>query len=420
LDAWLAAGVFLGTYALIASDRIHKTVAALLGGVLMILLRVLDQDQAFAAIDLNVIFLLLGMMVIANVMQQTGVFGWLAIRAIRLAHGDPWRIFVVLCLLTALGSAVLPNVTMVVLVGPITFFAAAALGVSPVPYLIAVILASNIGGTLTLIGDPPNLLIGSAAGIDFTTFAWNMAPAGLLVLAGFFVLARFLFAAELRRQRETFATLDLDETGVITDRRRMRISVVVMALTVVGFLLAGTFGYHPATVALLGATVLFLVAREDPEAAFRGVDWGTLFFFVGLFIVVEGLVAVGIVDAFAGWLFSATGGDPTTTAIVLIWASGLASGVIDNIPYTATLIPVVQDLSTRGLDANPLWWSLALGADLGGNLTLIGASANIVIASLALKAGHEIRFTTFLRYGIPVVVVSLAISTTYVWLRYLL
>jgi Na+/H+ antiporter NhaD/arsenite permease-like protein len=420
MEVWVAAGLFVGTYVLIASDRIHKTVAALLGGVLMIVLGVVQQAEAFAAIDLNVIFLLLGMMVIANVMQGTGVFQWLAIRAIRLARGDPWRILVVLCLLTAFASAFLANVTVVVLVGPITFFVAAAMGVSPVPYLIAEILASNIGGTATLIGDPPNLLIASAAGIDFTTFLVHLAPASLLILGGFLLLARVMFGGEMHRQRAVLAAFDLDESMVITDRRRLRVSVAVMILTVAGFLGAQVLGYEPATVALLGATVLFIVAREDPEEVFRGVDWSTLLFFVGLFIVVEGIVAVGIVDAFAGWLFTATGGDTTTTAVVLIWASGLASGVIDNIPYTATLIPVVQDLSGRGLDADPLWWSLALGADLGGNLTLIGASANIVIASLAVKAGYELRFGTFLRYGIPTVVLSLAIATAYVWVRYLL
>jgi Na+/H+ antiporter NhaD/arsenite permease-like protein len=420
MEVWVAAGLFVGTYVLIASDRIHKTVAALLGGVLMIVLGVVQQAEAFAAIDLNVIFLLLGMMVIANVMQGTGVFQWLAIRAIRLARGDPWRILVVLCLLTAFASAFLANVTVVVLVGPITFFVAAAMGVSPVPYLIAEILASNIGGTATLIGDPPNLLIASAAGIDFTTFLVHLAPASLLILGGFLLLARVMFGGEMHRQRAVLAAFDLDESMVITDRRRLRVSVAVMILTVAGFLGAQVLGYEPATVALLGATVLFIVAREDPEEVFRGVDWSTLLFFVGLFIVVEGIVAVGIVDAFAGWLFTATGGDTTTTAVVLIWASGLASGVIDNIPYTATLIPVVQDLSARGLDADPLWWSLALGADLGGNLTLIGASANIVIASLAVKAGYELRFGTFLRYGIPTVVLSLAIATAYVWVRYLL
>lgn len=420
MEVWVAAAIFVGTYVLIASDRIHKTVAALLGGVLMIVLGVVQQAEAFAAIDLNVIFLLLGMMVIANVMQQTGVFQWLAIRAIRLARGDPWRILVALCLLTAFASAFLANVTVVVLVGPITFFVAAAMRVSPVPYLIAEILASNIGGTATLIGDPPNLLIASAAGIDFTTFLVHMAPVSLLILGGFLVLARVMFGGEMHRQRAVLAAFDLDESMVITDRRRLRISVSVMVLTVGGFLVAQVLGYEPATVALLGATVLFIVAREDPEEIFRGVDWSTLLFFVGLFIVVEGIVAVGIVDAFAGWLFTATGGDTTTAAVVLIWASGLASGVIDNIPYTATLIPVVQDLSGRGLPADPLWWSLALGADLGGNLTLIGASANIVIASLAVKAGHELRFSTFLRYGIPTVVLSLAIATAYVWVRYLL
>ncbi len=419
-DAWIAGAIFLGTYALIATELIHKTVAALAGGVLMIAVHILSQEEAFHAIDFNVIFLLLGMMVIANVMRTTGVFQWVAIRSIRVAGADPWRIMIALCLITAVASAFLDNVSTVVLVGPVWLYLAAALGVSPVPYLIGEILASNIGGMATLIGDPPNILIGSAAGIDFSTFAWHMTPISVLVLVVFLVFARFAFATEMALQRHVIADIDLDESGVITEPRLMRISVAVLLLTIAGFVLAAPLGYEPATVALIGATGLFIVGRVDPTEVLERVEWTTLLFFVGLFIVVEGLIQVGIIGGIAELLFQATAGEPFSTSIGLLWISGVASGIIDNIPYTATVIPIVQDLEGRGVDVEPLWWSLAMGADLGGNGTVIGASANVVIVSLAARAGHSITFGGFLRYGIPVVALSLVVATAYLVGRYLI
>jgi Na+/H+ antiporter NhaD/arsenite permease-like protein len=419
VDAFIAAAVFVATYVLIATERVHKTIAALAGGVAMIVLGVLSQEQAFEAVDFNVIFLLLGMMVIANVMRQTGVFQWVAIRSIRLAGPEPWRILVALCVITAVASAFLDNVTTVVLVGPVTLYVAAVLGVSPVPYLIAEILASNIGGTATLIGDPPNILIASAAGIDFGAFAWNMAPVAIIVFAAFLVLLRVMFRRELAAQRQDLQPVDLDESGVITDRRLMRLSVAVMALTVLGFLVAGPLGYEPATVALLGASALFLVNREDPTEVLEKVEWTTLLFFVGLFMAVGGVVEAGIIDRLAEALFQATGGDPAATSVALLWVSGVASGIIDNIPYTATVIPVVEGLAARGADVGPVWWALAMGADLGGNATLVGASANVVIAALAARTGAAISFRAFLRYGVATVALSLIISTFYLALRYL-
>jgi Na+/H+ antiporter NhaD/arsenite permease-like protein len=420
MDAWIAGAIFLGTYALIATELVHKTVAALAGGVLMVAVHILSQEEAFHAIDFNVIFLLLGMMVIANVMRTTGVFQWLAIRSIRIAGADPWRIMVALCLITAVASAFLDNVTTVVLVGPVTLYLAAALGVSPVPYLIAEILASNVGGMATLIGDPPNILIGSAAGIDFSTFAWNMAPISVIILAVFFVFARVAFARELAEQRHRIADVDLDESGVITEPRLMRISVAVLLLTIGGFVMAAPLGYEPATVALLGATALFIVGRVDPAEVLERVEWTTLLFFVGLFMLVEGVIHVGIISGIAALLFDVTGGEPVSTSISLLWISGVASGIIDNIPYTVTVIPIIQDLQGRGVDVEPLWWSLAMGADLGGNATIIGASANVVIASLAARAGHRLTFIGFMRYGVPMVALSLAVATIYLVVRYLL
>jgi Na+/H+ antiporter NhaD/arsenite permease-like protein len=283
----------------------------------------------------------------------------------------------------------------------------------------AEILASNIGGAATLIGDPPNILIGSAAEIDFATFAWHMTPVAIVVFVAFLIYARAAFGQELSAQRDRLHGVELDASGVITDPRLMRISVTVMLLTVAGFLLAGPLGYEPATIALLGASALFVVNREDPTEILERVEWTTLLFFVGLFVLVAGVVKVGIIDAIAESLFEATGGATAPASLALLWLSGIASGIIDNIPYTATVIPIVQGLEARGLEVGPLWLALAMGASFGGNATLIGASANVVIASMAARAGHNISFRVFLRYGIPTVFLSLVVSTVYLVARYL-
>jgi Na+/H+ antiporter NhaD/arsenite permease-like protein len=420
VEVWVAAAIFLITYAFIATERVHKTSAALGGGVAMILSGVLTQEQAFDAIDFNVIFLLLGMMVIANVMRTTGVFQWVAVRAVQLAGADLWRILVVLCLITAVASAFLDNVTTVVLVGPVTLYLAAALGVSPVPFLVAEILASNIGGAATLIGDPPNLLIASAAGFDFGEFAWNMAPLSVIVFVGLLVLLRWLMRDELAQQRRDLRLVELDEAGLIGDPARMRRSVAVMALTIVGFFAAEQLHYEPATVALLGATAILVLERTDPAEILARVEWSTLLFFVGLFMAVEGVVQVGLIEDLADALFELTGGEPATSSLALLWVSGIASGIVDNIPYTTTVIPVVESFGARGAPVEPLWWALAIGADLGGNATVVGASANVVIVTLAERAGHRIDFRAYLRYGIPTVVMCLAIGSVYLAVRYLL
>ncbi|MBF8289438.1 MAG: Na+/H+ antiporter NhaD type [Chloroflexi bacterium] len=420
MDPGFAAIVFLATYVVIASDRVNKTVAAMIGGLLMILLGVIDQEEAFHAIDFNVIFLLVGMMVLAGILRRTGFFQWLAIRSIRISGGDPFRLLIVLSVITAALSSVLDNVTTVVLIAPVTLSIAAILRVSPMPFLVSEILASNIGGTATLIGDPPNILIGSASGLDFMDFLLNMGPIALIVFIAFLATLRVLFGASLSVDPDAReAALALDEREVIADATLLRRSIVVIAATLVGFLAHGPLGYEPATIALLGASVLMLIARLDTEAVFREVEWPTLFFFVGLFILVEGVVRVGIVGAIAAGLFDLTAGDQAVTTLGLLWLSGIASGVVDNIPYTATMIPVVQDLGAAGMTMEPLWWALALGASLGGNATIIGASANVVVANLGERAGHPITFQAFLPYGLLVVAESLVISSIYLWWRYL-
>jgi Na+/H+ antiporter NhaD/arsenite permease-like protein len=416
---WFAVVIFLITYAFIVSDRVHRTIAALLGGLTIILIGVLDQDQAFHAIDWNVIFLLAGMMMIANVLRETGLFQWIAIQSVRLGKGNPYRIMVILVLVTAVTSALLDNVTIVILMAPVTLFITASLRISPVPFLIALILASNIGGTATLVGDPPNILIGSAAGIDFVTFAANLAPISLLILIAFIGLAWFLFKKDLQvAQIDPLSIEALDTSELITNKPLLRKSMIVMGGVILGFLLHGALHLEPATIALAGAIVLMLWARSDLDHVLGEIEWTTLFFFIGLFILVEALVEVGIIEVVAQAALRLTDGNLQMTSILLIWLSAVASGVVDNIPYTATMIPVVENLG-KAMPVGPLWWSLALGACLGGNATLVGAASNVVVANLSEKSGQPISFGLFLRYGVIVTFISLVLASLYVWVRYL-
>ena len=417
----LGLAVFLGTYVLIATERIHKTIAAMAGGVAMILLGIVTQEQAFEHIDFNVIFLLAGMMILAGIIRKTGVFGWMAVRAARFAGGDAYRVLVVMSVITAVASALLDNVTTVVLVGPITLFLAARLGLNPMPLIIAEILASNIGGTATLIGDPPNILIASAANIDFATFLLNMGPLSAIVLIVFLVAARWLFRGQLVVDPEMRdALLALDERQMITDPTLLRSSLVVLGLTMLGFVLHGPLGYEPATVALTGAVALMVVARENPHEVLREVEWPTLFFFIGLFMLIAGVIEIGMIEAIATALTDLTGGALAGGAMVILWLSAVLSGVVDNIPYTATMLPVVEQMSEPHGGSLALWWALAAGADMGGNLTIIGASANVILASMSEREGHPIGFWTFMKYAGPVTLGSILISTAYIWLRYLL
>lgn len=415
----LAGGIFLITYVLIVTERVPRIVSGLLGGMAMILFGVLSQEEAFQAVDWNVIFLLVGMMVIASILSQTGLFQWIAIQAVKLGKGDPFRVLIFLSAVVAVTSALLDNVTIVVLAAPVALFVAASLGVSPLPFLIAAILASNIGGTATLVGDPPNILIGSAAGIDFLTFTANLAPISLLILLGFLGLARFLFKSDLSARNDRVTDIAaLEVESLITDRTLLLKALIVMAGVIVGFLLHGALHLEPATIALAGATILLLWGKSDPHEALQDVEWTTLFFFIGLFITVQAVVNVGIIETVAEAALRLTGGSLSLTSMLLLWFSAFASGIVDNIPYTATMIPVVENLG-KSMPIMPLWWSLALGACLGGNITLVGAAANVVVANLAEKSGHPISFKHFLGYGLATTLMSLVLATTYVWLRYL-
>ena len=419
MDAWIAAAIFVIAYILIALERWDRTIVAMIGGLLVVALGIIDQHEAFAAIDLNVIFLLAGMMVIASILARTGFFDWLGIRSVILSDGRPMRLLLILATVTAVLSAFLDNVTTVVLMTPITLSVAHRLGVSPVPYLISSILASNIGGTATLIGDPPNILIGSAAGLGFDDFLFNLGPVTVLVFIAFVVIVRVAFRDLQVPDERREAALERSEENAIKDRPLLVKSLIVSGATIFGFLIHSAIGVEPATIALLGAMVLMLIAGLDAHKTLREIEWSTLFFFVGLFILVEAIVQVGIVGGIADRLAEATQGQPALATIGLLWFSAIASAIIDNIPYTATAIPVVQRLAETGMAVEPLWWALALGACLGGNLTIVGASANVVVSNVGRRAGHPIRFVEFFRYGAVVVFASMVISTVYLWVRYL-
>lgn len=414
-----AGTIFLITYLVIVSERVHRTWAALMGGMTMILFGVVSQTDAFSAIDLNVIFLLAGMMMIAHEMGRSGVFQWMAIQAVKLGRGDTVSIMVILSVITALGSALLDNVTIVVLLAPVTLYVATTLNVNPVPLLIAEVMASNIGGAATLIGDPPNILIGSAANISFDAFIVNMGPPSFFALIVGLIVLVLMFRKQLHVPEEHRKELmNLSSEGLISDQGLLIQTLIVLGLVLIGFVLHSWLHIEPATVALTGAVMLLIWTRHDPVKVLEHVEWTTLLFFVGLFITVEAIVEVGIIALVADAIIELTGGDLNITAYFILWFSAIASGIVDNIPYTAAMIPVVEGL-VGTMRIEPLWWALALGADFGGNLTLVGASANVVVASLAERSGHKLNFGEFFRYGVLVVIVTLAVASVWLWWRYL-
>ena len=418
----LAGGIFLGIYALIVTEKIHRTLAALLGASLVILLKLVGQREAFAFVDFNVIFLLAGMMIIANVMAKTGIFQWIAVEAVRRAEGQPYRLLLLTSVITAVVSAFLDNVTTVVLLTPITFFVAQRLGTSPVPFLISQVIASNIGGTATLIGDPPNIIIGSQMGKDFNDFLLNLTPAASAALVVYLLLARWLFRDELRAATSVLEPDDIarlvEAERKITDVPLMKLSLGVMALTILGFLFSRALGLEGATIAMTGAVVLMIVARVDVHEIFNTVEWPTLFFFIGLFIIVGAVVKAGIISDLATGVLASTGGRTDLAALAVLWMSGFISAIVDNIPYTVTMVPLIQQLG-QSVDREPLIWALALGANLGGNATVVGASANVVVASMSEARGYPITFVQYLRYGVPATLATLVVATIDIWIRYL-
>jgi len=425
IEEIFAVALFVVVLAVIATELINRTVAALLGAAVVVAFGVVEQTEAASEfVDWNTIGLLAGMMIIVSVLNKTGLFEYLAIKSAQLGKARPGRILILLSLVTAFLSAFLDNVTTVILMVPVTFLIADALDVSPLPFLLAQVMASNIGGAATLIGDPPNILIGSAAGLSFSDFVLNLTPAVLLALPlvlGFFYVA---FRRELAAGEDAEETIGkLNARGAIRDAVLLRKSLIVLGVVILGFFLHGALHLEAATIALFGAAVLMLYARSDVEEVLREVEWPTLLFFVGLFVLVGGLEVTGFVGRIAEFL-TGVGGSPAVTALLVMWGSAFASGIVDNIPFTATMIPVIQEFAqTEGLseaEVRSLWWALAIGADFGGNFTLIGASANVVVAGMSERAGKKISFLKFMAYGIPVTLLSLVVATPYLLLRYYL
>ena len=426
MTTWLVITAFVAAYVLIATERIHRVAAALTGAAAMVLIGVVDAHTAFfseeTGVDWNVIFLLLGMMIIVSVIKQTGVFEYLAIWSAKRARGRPFAVMVMLIVITAVASALLDNVTTVLLIAPVTLLVCDRLGVPPIPFLIAEAMASNIGGTATLIGDPPNIIIASKSGLTFNDFLFNLAPIVIVLLAVFVLLCRVMFRDAFVHDVERVAeVMKLDEREVISDKRLLIRCGVVLTLVMIGFVGHSVFKLEPSIVALLGAGALVAVSRTEPSEFLEDVEWPTLVFFMGLFVMVGALVEVGVMTNIGNWLTDSVGDRYLVAGTGLIWGSAALSGIVDNIPYVATMAPIVNDLvhAGGGSDkANALWWALALGADLGGNATAIGASANVVIIGIAARNGHKISFWYFTKYGLIVSFVTITITWVYFWLRY--
>ncbi len=426
VQAWLSILVFVIAYVLIATEKVHRVAAALGGAAVMLALGLTDGEHAFfseeAGIDWNVIFLLLGMMLVVSVLKRTGVFEYVAIWAAKKAKGRPFRVMVILCLVTAGASALLDNVTTVLLIAPVTILVCERLGVAVAPYLIAEVLASNIGGTATLVGDPPNIIIGSKAGLGFNDFLIHLAPFILVLLVVYVGVIRVLFRkAFVYRPERVAEVMALRERDAIRDTRLLIVSGVVLAMIMLAFVLHTALHLEPAVVAIVGGLLLLAVSKLDTTEVVRDVEWPTLAFFVGLFVMVGGLVANGVIERLGSAAADLTGGRLWFATMLLLWVSAFLSAIIDNIPYVATMAPIVSDLvATNGgiSEAGVLWWALALGADLGGNATAVGASANVVVLGIAERHGNPISFWEFTKYGLVVTVITVALCVPYLWLRY--
>jgi Na+/H+ antiporter NhaD/arsenite permease-like protein len=423
-QAIIALVVFLITYAFIVTEKIHRTIIAMVGAIIMVILGIVSQEKALHHIDFNTLGLLTGMMIIVAITAETGLFNYIAIWAAKKVKGDPLKILITLGLITAVGSAFLDNVTTVLLMVPVTFSITKQLRVNPIPYLITEIIAANVGGTATLIGDPPNIMLGSAVKeLTFMEFIYNLSAISFFILFVNIAIVAFIYRKQLKSSVELKAKLmQMDEKNEILDKTLLIKSLSVLVITIIGFFLHQLLHLESATVALAGAFLLLLLTGEHYlDKALLKVEWTTIFFFIGLFVLVSGLIETGIISTLAKYSINLTGGDLTSTSILILWVSAIASAFIDNIPFVATMIPMIKEMGELGItNLEPLWWSLALGACLGGNGTLIGASANVIVAGLAAKEGHHISFGKFLLIAFPLMILSIVICTIYIYLRYLM
>ena len=418
LQQMIAVGVFLLVMAAIISEKVHRSVAALAGAVVLLLTHVLTIETAADYVDLNTIGVLVGMMLFVAVVKSSGLFEYIAIWSAKLTRGQPMAILAVFAVITAVLSAFLDNVTTVLLIGPMTIAITQILEANPVPFLLSQIMASNIGGTATLIGDPPNIMIG-AAGLSFADFIVNTGPVVLIILAVVVAIFFLMYRGNLHVESENMEkVLTLDEKLTIKDASLLRKSVIMIVLVVVGFIFHAQLGIESATVALTAAGVMLLIGGQDAEDVILGVEWSTILFFIGLFVVVGGLNSTGVIAMLANGMLELVGDNEVLAIVLVLWASALISAFLDNIPFVATLIPMIQTMQQGGMDVLPLWWALSLGACLGGNGSLIGASANVVLAGVSAKNGYPITFMSYLKKGFPLMLLSVAICTVYLLIRF--
>ena len=415
----IAVAVFLIVILLIITERVHRTAAAMAGAVVLILTGVMSADKALSYIDFNTIGVLVGMMIFVAIVRQSGMFEYIAVRAAKAVHGDPWKIMVAFTLITAVLSAILDNVTTVLLVGPMSIAIARMLKIDPVPFLMGQILASNVGGTATLIGDPPNIMIGSAAHLSFMDFLDNTGFAVLFILAVLILLMKIVYEKKIELGTvDTGAIEKLDPSKSITNRALMRKGIIVLICVIIGFMFHDKLGIESSIIALTAAAVMLVIGREDVDQAIQDVEWTTILFFMSLFVVVGGLTETGIIKELASKIIDATNGHPMMTMLVLLWASALLSSILDNIPFVATLIPLILAMQADGMDVTSFWWAISLGACLGGNGTMIGASANVVLSDISTKHGYPITFKSYLKVGMPFMLLSIVISTVFLVVKF--
>lgn len=415
----IAVAVFLIVILLIISERVHRTAAAMAGAMVLILTGVMSADKALSYIDFNTIGVLVGMMIFVAIVRRSGMFEYIAVRAAKAVHGDPWKIMVAFTLITAVLSAILDNVTTVLLMGPMSIAIARMLKIDPVPFLMGQILASNVGGTATLIGDPPNIMIGSAAHLSFMDFLENTGFAVLFILVVLILLMKIVYEKKIELGTvDTGAIEKLDPSKSITNRALMKKGIIVLICVIVGFMFHDKLGIESSVIALTAAAVMLIIGREDVNEAIQDVEWTTILFFMSLFVVVGGLTETGIIKELASKIIDATNGHPMVTMLVLLWASALLSSILDNIPFVATLIPLILAMQADGIDVTSFWWAISLGACLGGNGTMIGASANVVLSDISTKHGYPITFKSYLKVGMPFMLLSIVISTVFLVVKF--
>ncbi|MDO5794300.1 MAG: ArsB/NhaD family transporter [Turicibacter sp.] len=413
--------IFLVAYGIIISEKFNRTVVALLGSVFMVIFHIFNQEEALKFIDFNTVGLLIGMMIIVNILKRTGIFQYVAIKTAKLSKGSPWRIMVYFAAITAISSALLDNVTTILLIAPVTFVITETLGLNAIPFLLTEVFSANIGGLATSIGDPTIIMISGATGLSFTDVLFNLGPVVLVIFTVVLLILKFIFNKQLHISEDNKKKIEeFDVSKAITDPVLLRKSGIILLLTIAGFASHHAFGIESATIALLGAGILLLIGKVDVEEILEEVEWPTIFFFMGLFVMVGALETVGVLEVLASGLINLTGGSVVITSLLILWVAAIASAFLDNIPFVATMIPLILNIGEMtGMDTTPLWWALALGACLGGNGSIVGASSNVIVSGMLHKKGYKLSFGDFLKIGFPIMIVAVAISTVYLFIFYL-